>query len=156
MTEDQNSSRVDRIGQSQLSSSLDLPIPDPVDLPDHFENWWSTSRYRDRPAERYSERKQLAWEAYYAASKAAIPEPKNLEWVENPNKATSFDGFGIVRVLDGMSIGMCFATIIESDDGYFTLLSDVSSGRYPSLEQAQSLAQADLRARFAKAFSPKQ
>lgn len=58
------------IEKPEKSSSEGPVIADPVDLPDHFENWWATSRFKKEPAERYSDRKQLAWDAFYAGSKA--------------------------------------------------------------------------------------
>ena len=55
------------------SPQPNLAVTEPVDLPDHFENWWASSRFREAPAERYSDRKQLAWDAYYAASQNHAP-----------------------------------------------------------------------------------
>ena len=57
------------------SPQTQMVVSEPVDLPDHFENWWATSRFHEAPAERYSDRKQLAWDAYYASSQASSPLP---------------------------------------------------------------------------------
>jgi hypothetical protein len=45
------------------------------DLPTEFEAWWETSAFHQARCDGYSQRKQLAWDAYYAASIRARAQP---------------------------------------------------------------------------------
>lgn len=46
------------------------------DLPTEFEAWWETSAFHQARCDGYSHRKQLAWDAYYAASIRALSTTK--------------------------------------------------------------------------------
>ncbi|OKP79815.1 hypothetical protein BTE77_06920 [Ensifer adhaerens] len=75
------------------------------DLPDQFETWWQTSRFNQEPCDRYSQRKQLAWDAYYAASiapKAGKDGGQEVEAVELSGVTKELeDGSGFWRSCSG-------------------------------------------------------
>jgi hypothetical protein len=80
-----------------------------------------------------------------------------LQWVEVRSTDSIFRGAEVVRVWDGKSIDVSWATVIECTDGMFTLLSKPACGRYETFEKASAQAQEDFIGRITSILvSPEQ
>jgi hypothetical protein len=71
-----------------------------------------------------------------------------LVWSEVDSRPPPFNTASVVRIFEGRALDVEMATIIECDDGLFTLLSRPSFGRHESLERAQEAAQSDFENRL--------
>jgi hypothetical protein len=77
-----------------------------------------------------------------------------LEWLEVRLVDTMFrDSKTAIRVWEAAVFGRCFATIIECDDGQFTLLSP-KTGRFDSFGLAQETAQLEFNAAISLLLEP--
>lgn len=90
----------------------------------------------------------------YRAALDASPKACRLEWTETHSRNAPFHGEEVVRIWESRAIGFRFGTVVECTDGLFTLLSEPTIDRYPSLEEAQTVAQSDFESRISSAFVP--
>lgn len=77
---------------------------------------------------------------------------KALEWGDAPFKYAPFNGPEVVLIIEGHGIGRRFATIVQCDDGQFSLFCAPTCARFDTLDEAKAAAQADFETRIRAAL----